>query len=135
MGIELLVRDWNGRFVTTVCQQIYAPLGPLEAESKAVEVWLQFAKQLGISDFTIEGDSLIVSRALSQFSLVPASIDLVIMGIRSTAMEFHNVYFSHVKHNANIPAHLLAKYAKGIVYQCMWMGNCPSFLEIGRAHV
>ena len=134
MGIELLVRDWNGRFVTTVCQQIYAPLGPLEAESKAVEVWLQFAKQLGISDFTIEGDSLIVSRALSQFSLVPASIDLVIMGIRLTALEFHNVYFSHVKHNANIPAHLLAKYAKGIVHQCMWMGNCPSFLELAILH-
>ena len=56
------------------------------------------------------------------------------MGIRSTAMEFHNVYFSHVKHNANIPAHLLAKYAKGIVHQCMWMGNCPSFLELAILH-
>ena len=80
-------------------------------ESKAVEVGLQFAKQLGVSDFTIEGDSLIVSRVLSQFSSVLASIDAVIMGIRSTALEFHNVYFSHVKCNANIPAHLLAKYA------------------------
>ena len=80
-------------------------------ESKAVEVGLQFAKQLGVSDFTIEGDSLIASRVLSQFSSVLASIDAVIMGIRSAALEFHNVYFSHVKCNANIPAHLLAKYA------------------------
>ena len=80
-------------------------------ESKAVEVGLQFAKQLGVSDFTIEGDSLIASRVLSQFSSVLALIDVVIMGIRSAALEFHNVYFSHVKCNANIPAHLLAKYA------------------------
>ena len=94
-----------------MCKQIHAPLGPLEAELKAVEVGLQFAKQLGISNFTIKGDSLIVSRALSQFSLVLALIDAVIMGIRSAALEFHNVYFSHVKCNANIPAHLLAKYA------------------------
>ena len=79
-----------------MCKQIHAPLGPLKVELKAAEVGLQFAKQLGISDFTIKGDSLIVSRALSQFSSVPASIDAVIMGTRSAALEFHNVYFSHV---------------------------------------
>ena len=99
-----------------MCKQIHAPLGPFEAESKVVEVGLQFAKQLEVSDFIIKGDSLIVSRALSQSSLVLASIDAVIMGIRSVALEFHNVYFSHVKRNANTPAHLLAKYAKGIVH-------------------
>ena len=116
MGIGIIARDWNGKFVAVVSKQIHAPLGPLEVESKAVEVGLLFAKQLGVSDFIIEGDSLIVSRALSQSSSVPASIDAVIMGIRSAALEFHNVYFSHVKHNANTPAHLLVKYAKGMVH-------------------
>ncbi|KAL0017429.1 hypothetical protein SO802_004498 [Lithocarpus litseifolius] len=134
VGIEIIVRDWNGRSVAAMCKHIHAPLGPLEAESKAVEVGLQFAKQHGVSDFIIEGDSLIVSSALSQSSSVPTSIDAVIMGIRSAAWEFHSVYFSHVKHNANNPAHLLAKYAKGIVHQCMWMENCPSFLKLAILH-
>ena len=106
IGVGVIERDWNGRFVAAMCKQIHAPLGPLEAESKAVEVGLQFAKQLRFSNFIIEGDSLIVSRA-------------VIMGITLAALEFHNVYFSHVKCNANTLAHLLAKYAKGIVHQCM----------------
>ena len=44
------------------------------------------------------------------------------------------MYFSHVKHNANSPSHLLAKYANGIVNQCMWMENCPSFLELAILH-
>ena len=44
------------------------------------------------------------------------------------------MYFSHVKRNANSPSHLLAKYAKGIVNQCMWMENCPSFLELAILH-
>ena len=35
MGVGVIARGWNG---------IHAPLGPLEAESKAVEVGLQFAK-------------------------------------------------------------------------------------------
>ena len=134
VGFGVIARDWNGRFVVAMCKQIHAPLGPLEAESKVVEVGLQFAKQLEVSDFIIKGDSLIFSRALSQSSLVLASIDVVIMGIRSVALEFHNVYFSHVKRNANTPAHLLAKYAKGIVHQCMWMENCPSFLELAILH-
>ena len=134
VGFGVIARDWNGRFVVAMCKQIHAPLGPLEAESKVVEVGLQFANQLEVSDFIIKGDSLIFSRALSQSSLVLASIDVVIMGIRSVALEFHNVYFSHVKRNANTPAHLLAKYAKGIVHQCMWMENCPSFLELAILH-
>ena len=95
---------------------------------------MQFAKQLGVFDFIIKGDSLIVSRALSQSSSVPTSIDAVIMGTTSAALEFHNVYFSHVKSNANTPAHLLAKYAKGIVHQYMWIENCPSFLELAILH-
>uniref|UniRef100_A0A7N2M8M5 RNase H type-1 domain-containing protein n=1 Tax=Quercus lobata TaxID=97700 RepID=A0A7N2M8M5_QUELO len=116
-SVNMEARDWNGKFVAVVCKQIHAPLGPLEVESKAVEVGLLFAKQLGVFDFIIEGDSLIVSRALSQSSSVPASIDAVIMGIRSAALEYcYNVYFSHVKRNANTPTHLLAKYAKGIVH-------------------
>ena len=77
---------------------------------------------------------LIVSRVLSHSSLALASIDAVILGIRSAALEFHNVYFSHIKRNANTPAHLLAKYAKGIVHRCMWMESCLSFLELAILH-
>lgn len=81
VGLGVIVRDWNGLFVAAMCKQIHTPLGPLEAEAKAVEVGLQFAKQLGCSDFILEGDSLIVSRALNHSSSVLASIDVVIMGI------------------------------------------------------
>ena len=50
VGVGVIARDWNGKFVAAMCKQIHAPLGPLEAESKVVEVGLQFAKQLGVSD-------------------------------------------------------------------------------------
>ena len=82
----------------------------------------------------MEGDSLMVSRALNQSSSPLASIDAVIMGISLASLEFHTMSFSHVKHNANSPAHLLAKYAKGIVNQRMWMENFPSFLELAIRH-
>ena len=71
---------------------------------------------------------------MSHSSSAPTSIDAVIVGIRSAALEFHNVDFSHVKRNVNSPAHLLAKYAKGIVNQSIWMENCPTFLELAILH-
>ena len=134
VGIGVIVRDWHGHFVAAMCKKLHAPLGPLEVESKAVEIGMQFARQLGLLDIIMEGDSLLVSRALNQSSSPPALIDAVIMGISLASLEFQTVYFSHVKCNANSPAHLLAKYAKGIVNQCMWMENFPSFLELAILH-
>ena len=32
------------------------------------------------------------------------------------------------------PAHLLAKYAKGILHQCTWMQSCPGFLKLAILH-
>ena len=40
VGIRLIVWDWNDRFVAAMCNQIHAPLGPLEVELKAIEVGL-----------------------------------------------------------------------------------------------
>ena len=97
VGVGVMVRDWNGQFLVAMSRKIHAPLGPLEAEAKAFELGLQFAKQLGIIDFIHEGDSLIVSRALNHSSSIPVSIDAVIMGIGKASLEFHNVDFSHVK--------------------------------------
>nr|POE89471.1 hypothetical protein CFP56_65838 [Quercus suber] len=65
VGIGVIVRDWHGHFVAAMCKKLHAPLGPLEAELKAVEVGMQFAKQLGLSDIIMEGDSLMVYRALN----------------------------------------------------------------------
>ena len=65
MGIGVIVRDWHGHFVVAMCKQLHAPLGPIESESKVVEIGMQFAKQLGLLDIIMEGDSLMVSRALN----------------------------------------------------------------------
>ena len=75
VGVEIMVRDWNGQFLAATSKKIHAPLGPLEAEAKAFELGLQFAKQLGITDFILEGDSLIISRALNHSSSIRVSID------------------------------------------------------------
>ena len=46
----------------------------------------------------------------------------LVSGLRSFA-------FSHVKRQGNVPAYLLAQYAKEIENYVVWLEECPSFLE------
>lgn len=56
----LVIRDSHGQVVVALSKKINSPLGALEVEAKAFEAELQFAKDVGIFYFIIEGDSLVV---------------------------------------------------------------------------
>ena len=58
-----------------------APLGVVEAEAMAYEIGLIFAKDIGIHKFVIEGDSLIIHRALSAESKPPSSVSAIVQGM------------------------------------------------------
>ncbi|KAK9985868.1 hypothetical protein SO802_030819 [Lithocarpus litseifolius] len=114
VGIGVLVRDDQGRVIAALSKKIHAPLGAVEAEAKACEEGMQFAKDLGIQEFILEGDSLIIFRALAGLSSPPIAVDSVMQGLKSFSGEFCQVSFLHVRHQGNKAAHLLAKHAKGI---------------------
>ncbi|XP_023929643.1 uncharacterized protein LOC112040955 [Quercus suber] len=86
-GVGAIIRDANGLVVLALSQRIHAPLGPLEVEAKAFESGLEFAVEVGLQEFILEGDSLNVVHALQGLTLL----------------------------NGNKPVHLLAKHAISIV--------------------
>ncbi|XP_075674823.1 uncharacterized protein LOC142644018 [Castanea sativa] len=57
-GLGVIIRDADGQVVGALSQQIYAPLDALEAEAKAMEVVVLFARDVGIQEIIFEGDSL-----------------------------------------------------------------------------
>ena len=81
-------------------------------KAKAFETGLQFAKDIGIQDLILEGDSLTIYRALA---LPPTSVDSVVKGLQSFCGEFDQISFSHVQRQENRRTHFLAKHVKGIV--------------------
>ena len=97
----------RGRVVVALSKKIHTPLGAFGAEAKAFEVVVQFAKDVGIHDLTLEGDSLTVCHALNE-------LDAVIPSLQGSCREFRRILFSHVRCQENIAAHLLAKHAKCI---------------------
>ena len=81
VGVRVLIHDSYGQVVDGISKKINAPLGPLEAEVKAWEEGVKFAREIGVYDFTLEGDSLVVFTALRGLSTPPAAVESVIRGV------------------------------------------------------
>ena len=77
--VGVLIRDEEGNIIGALSKKIWAPLKAIEIEAKAVEVGLQFAKDLSIRDFILEGDdSLLVINALKELSPPPSFVAAII---------------------------------------------------------
>ena len=72
-------------------------------EAKAIGVALQFARDVGISDFIMEGDSLVVHNALCGHLSPPSSMASVISGELVFCGLFRRVDFSHIRRQGNKP--------------------------------
>ena len=72
-GVGILIRDDGGRLVGACSKKLLAPLGAVEAEAKAIELGLQFAKDMLIQEFVLESDSLILVNALKEVSPPPTA--------------------------------------------------------------
>ena len=127
MGV--LIRDCHGQVIAVLSKKICAPLGPLEVEAKAFEVGIQFAKDVRIQDFIVEGDSLILYNALCGNTTPPSLVVAVVLGMTIMCGDLYRVEFSHTRREGNRPAHLLAKHAQCTVDFITWMEENPSFIE------
>lgn len=115
-GVGALIRDDRGRLEVAMSMKIRAPLRALEAEAKAFEAGIIYARDVGVQDIVLEGDSIIMYRAFYELSPPPLqSIASIVEGILELAQGFQRVQFSHIRRQENTPAHLLAKHASSIV--------------------
>ena len=69
--IGVVIRDSLGKVAAVLCKKLEASLGPLEAESKALEVGILFAQCRGCSAVVLEGDSQVLVNALVGSSPFP----------------------------------------------------------------
>ncbi|XP_075665921.1 uncharacterized protein LOC142635688 [Castanea sativa] len=129
VGIGVVIRDDEGRVEVALSKRIEAPLGALEAEAKAFKAGILFAKDIGIQEFILEGDSIVIYRALCEVSSPPTAVEPLIEGMHTLCSDFSRVDFSHVRRQGNRPAHLLAKHTQNIVDFSMWIEESSYFIE------
>lgn len=57
VGLGVTVRDDKGRLEAAMTNKIHTALGAVQTEAKAFEMGLQFARDIGVQDVILEGDS------------------------------------------------------------------------------
>ncbi|XP_075645207.1 uncharacterized protein LOC142616208 [Castanea sativa] len=129
VGVGALIRDHEGLVAAAMSKHLPLPLGPLEAEGKAMDEAVSFAWDMGIMDIIFETDSRIVFDALCGTIIPPIAIVNLIDGIQHKLHSFRFTRLLHVLRSGNKPAHTLAKYAKGINNFVTWTEENPSIIE------
>ena len=119
--IVVVIRDENGVVIAALSKILNAPLGVAEIEAKAMEVGVLFAQDVGIREAMFEGDSLVIYKALQCEGEAPSSTHNVLVVTLEQTSGFRSFYFSHVKTQGNVPAHLLAQYAKEVENYVVWL--------------
>ena len=114
VGIRVIVWNHVGDVLAALSTQLQLPLGPLEAEAKAIDVAITFAKDIGLQDVTFESNSSVLIGALLDKSKVPISIENIITCIHAKLQHFRQHQMLHVKREGNTPAHHLACHTNGL---------------------
>ena len=92
------------------------------AASKALE----FARELGIADAELEGDSQVVIMALNSKNTVLVPFDSLVQDSLTLSTSFSKLSYSHTKKEGNIVAHNLTKLAVNLTNCVIWMEDVPS---------
>ena len=77
----------------------------------------------------LEGDSLIISNALKRLTLSPSSVDAIMEGIHELGAEIGVVHFFHVRRIGNKQVHILARQAKNLVNDVIWIEEIPCCIQ------
>ncbi|XP_050278121.1 uncharacterized protein LOC126719630 [Quercus robur] len=104
--IGVLITDELGGVEAALSKKVAAPLGAVDVEAKALKAGLMFARDVGLQNVVLEGDSLVLINALRGTSSPLASIEPIVMGVMDLCREFRSIAFSHVRRQGNKPAHL-----------------------------
>ncbi|KAM1383005.1 hypothetical protein ACFX2F_035399 [Malus domestica] len=124
-----IIRDINGCFVAATTGRFDDVSFPLISEAMAVRVGLQWAIDRGYHSFIIETDSLQIVQALRDPTLNLSIIGQVAEDCKALLNTITEANITHIRCNANIAAHRLAKVGLSLMQSCEWFGSPPSILN------
>ena len=133
-GAGVIIRNEAGEVIAALSKKWKWPLGALEAEAKALEVGVEFARDVGISEAEFESDSLVICNALQGLASPPSSVMNVLAGVINHLSRFRQWSITHIKRQGNVPAHLLAQHAEYVEDYVAWLEECPSLIDHACMH-
>ena len=107
-GIEMVVRNQDGRVMAAIAKKIHHPPSVEILEFLAARRAVLFASELGFLQIIFEGDLEVTIRALQEENSAISSVGHIIKDMMSILGSFVTHTFSHVRRQGNTVAHVLA---------------------------
>ena len=124
-GVGVIIRNERGEVMAALSSRGSVVMDSEEAEVLACRQAMEFAIDAGFTDLIVEGDNSTVMK-----SIVLAQTDWSRLGniyddIRCLAGRMRHVEFQGVRRSANGVAHSLARFAKHISEDIVWLVESP----------
>ena len=87
----------------------------------AAAIALAFANNLGVTRVILEGDSLVVIKALKEEEQILSPTGLLLKDVKMLSQSFQNLLYSHTKREGTAVTYSLVKYVIGILNFLTWM--------------
>ncbi|XP_075650032.1 uncharacterized protein LOC142620559 [Castanea sativa] len=107
-GLGVIIRNQEGLVIASMSTRVPQQLQPIEIEALVASRALEFAREVGISEAVLEGDSLLVIKALETKDAKLAPFYLLIQDSIKLSSSFSKLSYSYSKREGNLVAHSVA---------------------------
>ncbi|KAF5441962.1 hypothetical protein F2P56_037084 [Juglans regia] len=129
VGIGVIVRNSEGAIMASLCSSMDLFPDPLLGEAIAARRASSFCADLGFQHVILEGDSLLVVKAIQNKEDSWSDSGLVIRDIKILLSKFLSWSILHVHREVNVIAHHLAKFALSCQEDCIMIEDCPPCIK------
>jgi ribonuclease HI len=125
MGMGIVARDYEGKFLAGLCASQRYLLDPATAEAMAAWKMVEFCINMEFGNVWLEGDCLEVVKALNSAESVWGRYGSLINDAKMLLDQFQQWKVVHVPRTCNRVAHKLAKSALTCSDEVLWQGDIP----------
>ena len=129
IGVGVVVRDGNGLVSAAKSTTIFAIYELAAKEVLAAWQTAKFYRDLGLFDIILEGDSLMVTRALEGKGESWQRFGQIVEDTKIVLRSFRHWRISHVRREANGAAHGLANEVIRMIMDKVWMEEAPNCIS------
>ncbi|XP_042954585.1 uncharacterized protein LOC122290995 [Carya illinoinensis] len=129
LGIGVAVRDSEGLFVATLCSSMDLDPDLLLGEVVAARRATSFCVELGLADFILEGDSLVVVQAVQHSEDSWSSSGVVIRDVQLMLSRTSRWSIQFIPREVNVLAHHLAKFGLSCSKECILIEDYPPCIQ------
>jgi ribonuclease HI len=112
MGVGVVIRDHNGKFLAACSQVLHEVTSPELAEALAVRRAVTLAGEEGLDRIILMSDCLTVIQRINSSGRDRSLVGVVVEDIKTLATSLSSVTFHHISRLCNNSAHLLARRAE-----------------------